>query len=41
MNLDRAYARTLDAADPLHAWRERFVLPHDDAGRELVYLCGH
>ena len=41
MKLDRAHARALDAADPLHAWRERFVLPHDDAGRELVYLCGH
>ena len=41
MKLDRAHARALDAADPLQAWRERFVLPHDDAGRELVYLCGH
>jgi kynureninase len=41
VKLDRAHARALDAADPLHAWRERFVLPHDDAGRELVYLCGH
>jgi kynureninase len=41
MRLDRDHARALDAADPLHAWRERFVLPHDDAGRELVYLCGH
>jgi len=41
MRLDRAHAHALDAADPLRAWRERFVLPHDDAGRELVYLCGH
>jgi kynureninase len=41
MRFDRDHARALDAADPLHAWRERFVLPHDDAGRELVYLCGH
>lgn len=41
MRLDRGHARALDAADPLQAWRERFVLPHDDAGRELVYLCGH
>jgi kynureninase len=41
MRLDRDHARALDAADPLHAWRERFVLPHDDAGREFVYLCGH
>jgi kynureninase len=41
VRLDRDHARALDAADPLHAWRERFVLPQDDAGRELVYLCGH
>lgn len=41
MRLDRDHARALDAADALHAWRDRFVLPHDDAGRELVYLCGH
>lgn len=41
MNLDREYAQSLDAADPLRAWRERFVLPQDEQGRELVYLCGH
>jgi kynureninase len=41
MNLDRTHARSLDAADPLRAWRERFVLPQDEQGRELVYLCGH
>lgn len=41
MNLDRAHAESLDAADPLRAWRERFVLPQDEQGRELVYLCGH
>ena len=41
MRLDRAHAQALDAADTLHGWRERFVLPHDDSGRELVYLCGH
>ena len=41
MRLDRDHARALDAADALHAWRERFVLPHDDGGRELLYLCGH
>jgi len=41
VRLDRDHARALDAADPLRAWRERFVLPQDDAGRELVYLCGH
>jgi kynureninase len=41
MKLDREHARTLDDADPLRTWRERFVLPQDDAGRALVYLCGH
>ena len=41
MNLEREHARSLDAADPLRAWRERFVLPQDEQGRELVYLCGH
>jgi len=41
VRLDRDHAHALDAADSLHAWRDRFVLPHDDAGRELVYLCGH
>jgi kynureninase len=41
MNLDRAHAQSLDAADLLRPWRERFVLPQDEQGRELVYLCGH
>jgi len=41
VRLDRDHAHALDAADSLHAWRDRFVLPHDEAGRELVYLCGH
>jgi kynureninase len=41
MMLDRGRAQALDADDPLRAWRERFVLPRDDAGHELVYLCGH
>jgi len=41
MRTDRAYAQALDAADPLQAWRERFVLPQDAAGHEQVYLCGH
>jgi len=41
MRLDRPHARDLDAADPLRRWRDRFVLPQDDQGRELVYLCGH
>lgn len=41
MRLDREHAHALDAADPLHAWRDRFVLPRDPEGPELVYLCGH
>jgi kynureninase len=41
MRLDRGHAQDLDAADPLRRWRERFVLPRDEQGRELVYLCGH
>ena len=41
MSTDRRHACALDAADPLRGWRERFVLPQDEAGRELVYLCGH
>ncbi|HZT04823.1 MAG TPA: kynureninase [Steroidobacteraceae bacterium] len=36
-----AFARRLDEADPLHAFRERFALPHDGRGAALVYLCGH
>jgi kynureninase len=42
MNLTREHARALDAADPLAAWHDRFVLPCEPAtGRDLVYLCGH
>jgi len=41
MRLDRDHARALDAADPLRPWRDRFALPQDGEGRELVYLCGH
>jgi kynureninase len=38
---DAAGARALDAGDPLAAFAEEFHHPHDDAGRRLVYLCGH
>jgi kynureninase len=42
MRLEREHAHALDAADPLAAWHDRFVLPRDVRdGRELVYLCGH
>lgn len=41
MRIDREYAVAMDEADPLRSWRDRFVLPRDPDGAELVYLCGH
>ncbi|MGH8297955.1 MAG: kynureninase [Steroidobacteraceae bacterium] len=35
------FARTLDEADPLRGFRERFALPRGAQGEPLVYLCGH
>jgi kynureninase len=35
------YARTLDEADVLHAFRGRFAIPTDSNGAQLLYLCGH
>ncbi len=35
------FARRLDEADPLRAFRERFALPRDARRAPLVYLCGH
>jgi kynureninase len=35
------FARSLDAADPLRAFREQFALPRGARGEALVYLCGH
>lgn len=35
------HARSLDAADPLAGLRDRFAIPVDSHGRELLYLCGH
>jgi kynureninase len=35
------FARRLDEADPLRAFRERFALPRDAHHAPLVYLCGH
>ncbi|MCC6170965.1 MAG: kynureninase [Gammaproteobacteria bacterium] len=34
-------ARARDAADPLHAFRDRFCLPAGADGQPLTYLCGH
>lgn len=36
----RAYARGLDAQDPLAQFRTRFFLPEKD-GRPLIYFCGN
>jgi kynureninase len=36
---DEAVAR--DAGDPLAGFAAEFHHPYDDAGRKLVYLCGH
>jgi kynureninase len=35
------FARRLDEAEPLRAFRDRFALPRDAQGEPLVYLCGH
>ena len=35
------YARTLDEADVLRTFRERFAIPTDSNGAQLLYLCGH
>jgi kynureninase len=34
------HARSLDAADPLAGFRDRFAIPVDPRG-EVLYLCGH
>ena len=36
-----AYARSLDAADPLAGFRERFHIPRGEDGREVVYFAGN
>lgn len=38
---DEAFARTLDAEDPLRLYRERFTLPLGDDGEPLIYFCGN
>jgi kynureninase len=38
---DLAFARRLDAEDPLGSFRNRFLLPRRPAGTHQVYLCGH
>jgi len=43
MNYDPTleFARRLDEADALRAFRGRYALPRDAEGEPLVYLCGH
>src|SRR5216683_2979729 len=35
------YARALDEADALRAFRDRFAIPTNSRGEPLLYLCGH
>src|ERR1700759_4678219 len=35
------YARARDDADVLRPFRDRFAIPKDQSGAELLYLCGH
>lgn len=35
------YAKKQDAVDPLASFRNKFYIPQDGAGNELVYLCGN
>src|SRR5882724_10963158 len=35
------YARARDEADVLRTFRERFAIPTDSKGAQLLYLCGH
>jgi kynureninase len=41
ISTDEAFARQLDAADPLAGFRERFLLPVRPDGSPLIYFCGH
>ncbi len=38
---DEAFARQLDAADPLRHCRDLFLVPPRPDGRPAVYFCGH
>ena len=38
---EREYARSLDTADPLAQYRERFAFPRQDDGSSAVYLLGN
>ena len=38
---DESFARRLDAADPVAAYRERFHLPVGPDGQPVIYFCGN
>lgn len=38
---DRECAAALDAADTLHKLRDEFLIPRDNQGKPVVYLCGN
>src|SRR5262249_11070786 len=38
---DEAFARHLDAADPLARFRDHFHLPRGPVGQPAIYFCGH
>ncbi len=35
------FAREMDLADPVSHFRERFFVPHDENGKEVIYLTGN
>lgn len=38
---DLAFAKQLDTIDPLGHYREKFHIPKDKNGNDLIYLCGN
>lgn len=38
---DEAFARHLDAVDPLRGYREQFFIPARPDGQPVIYFCGH
>lgn len=38
---EESFARQLDARDPLHGMRDRFLIPRRWDGRPILYLCGN
>lgn len=39
--IDYNYISELDNSDPLKHYREKFWIPKDDKGEDLIYLCGN